>query len=191
MRSMLRRHLPNAFLRSELSDDALGRRLVDVATIVLASVSNGGIDKRLIPKALAFIRRTPIRIEPRKCGPGIGSAASRLRARGTGALLSHRSGLGRELLGLRRRSVHGYQMKLLPRSELIESWLPEFDGTILYVPSANPKRVVVPDFASRLAHPDGSTAFTLSDQNALHPSAKDDGKQLPSKSPISMVLLHS
>ena len=140
------------FLRNELSDDA-GAQACGRCDNCAGIRFNGDIDKRLIPKALAFIRRTPIRIEPRKVWAGHRfGRITPLVQEGRALCYLTDPGWGRELLVAKKVGSRVSDEIVASCGELIESWLPEFDGTILYVPSANPKRVVVPDFASRLAH---------------------------------------
>ena len=98
----------------------------------------------------------PTKSDTNRTSEGVGRASVRPHhtssSRRAGAQLSHRSRLGRELLGAKKDGSRVSDEIVAACGELIESWLPNFDGTILYVPSANPNRIVVPDFAGRLAH---------------------------------------
>lgn len=139
------------FLRNELSD--VGAEACGRCDNCAGVRFNRNIDKRLIPNALALIRRSPIRIEPRKVWAGHRSGRiTPLIQEGRALSYLTDPGWGRVLLGAKKDGSRVSDEIVAACGELIESWLPNFDGTILYVPSANPNRIVVPDFAGRLAH---------------------------------------
>lgn len=109
-------------------------------------------DPSLIGQALTFIRRRPIAIEPRRMWVG------HRRGRIGNALEPGRSlcyltdpGWGDQLFKA-IRGGHEVGDELVEASAaLIKNWLPGFNGTVVHVPSLDPTRTLVADFAGRLA----------------------------------------
>lgn len=110
------------------------------------------LDSGKVAKALAFVRKRPIEIEPRKrwAGPYSGNITRQLEP---GRALCYLSdpGWGDDILAAKRhQQVVGDEL-VEAAAQLIKVWLPRFKGTIVYVPSLDPQRTLVADFAARLA----------------------------------------
>jgi ATP-dependent DNA helicase RecQ len=121
-------------------DNCTGRRL------------KADTDIALVRKAQDFIRRRPITIEPRLRWTG--HRAGRIeRPLLPGRALCYLSddGWGDEVREARRSSSPLSDDIVRAGANLIEKWLPKFDGSLVYVPSSDPNRSPVPDLASRLA----------------------------------------
>jgi ATP-dependent DNA helicase RecQ len=139
-----------AFLRNALDDNDItecGR--CDNCT---GARIDDGTDSTLVGRALQFIRRRPIIVEPRKqwAGHRSGKIANRVEP---GRALCYRSdpGWGDEFLDTKRAGgVLSVEM-IEACAVLIDGWLPGFDGTVVPVPSNDPGRALVGDFAGRLA----------------------------------------
>lgn len=111
---------------------------------------DGATDPNLVGQALAFIRRRPITIEPRKVW--VGERSGRIgRQFEPGHALCYQSdpGWGDQLRDARRSGQPVGDEIVVAAAALIADWLPGFDGTVAYIPSrAWP---LVSDFAARLA----------------------------------------
>jgi ATP-dependent DNA helicase RecQ len=111
------------------------------------------IDPSLVGQALAFIRRRPITIEPRKMWVGHrrGRIANLVEPGRSLCYLTD-PGWGDQLLDAKRNDGLLSDELVEASAALIGEWLPRFDGTILSVPSLGPNRILVENFARRLAH---------------------------------------
>lgn len=113
---------------------------------------DGKADNRLVGRALNFIRHRPIVIEPRKLWVGhrSGKISTPLEP---GRALCYLSdpGWGDELLEAKRGRLPLSDELVEAAALLVETWLPGFDGSVIYVPNHDPARTLVPDFAARLA----------------------------------------
>ena len=142
-----------AFIRLSLDDSsatACGR--CDNCAGSAASIA---IPKAQIIRALDFIRRRPVEIEPRKMWPGGGRngripAEHRLESGRALAYLSD-PGWGRDLLDAKHGDAHVADDMVTAASGLIRGWLRGTPFTILYVPTTDTARSLVPNFATRLA----------------------------------------
>jgi ATP-dependent DNA helicase RecQ len=106
----------------------------------------------LVGQALSFIRRRPITIEPRKLWTGHRSGKiSNLLEPGRALCYLSDPGWGDQLFQAKRHRQHVSDELVAAAAELIRGWLPGFDGTVVYVPSLDPARTLVADFAGRLA----------------------------------------
>lgn len=139
-----------AFLRHALDDNdisACGR--CDNCT---GDRYDAKADPGLVGQALAFIRRRPITIEPRKRWVGHRSGTiGNLLEPGRALCYLTDPGWGDHLLDAKRGGRLVSDELVEAAATLIDDWLPGFDGTVLYVPSRDPARTLVPDFATRLA----------------------------------------
>jgi len=113
------------------------------------------IPRDRIVQAVDFIRRRPVAIEPRVTWVGGGrtgriSAEHRLQPGRALAYLSD-PGWGRDLLNAKHRGSHVDDALVTAASGLIRNWLGTTPVTLVYVPSMDPARTLVPDFANRLA----------------------------------------
>ena len=138
------------FLRNALDDNDIavcGR--CDNCT---GSHVDGTTDAKLVGQALKFIRRRPIIIEPRKqwAGHRSGRIANRVEP-GRALCYLTDPGWGDEFLDTKRGSGVLSDEMVEASAALIEEWVPGFDGTVVYVPSIDPSRTLVKDFAGRLA----------------------------------------
>ena len=109
-------------------------------------------DPTLVGQALSFIRRRPITIEPRKQWLGHRSGRiSNVVEPGRALCYLTDPGWGDQLLEAKRSGRLLSDELVEAAAVLIEDWLPGFDGTVVYVPSLDPTRRLVEDFAHRLA----------------------------------------
>ena len=139
-----------AFLRNALDDnDIAGCGRCDNCT---GSHIDDTTDAKLVGRALQFIRRRPIIIEPRKqwAGHRSGRIANRLEP-GRALCYLTDPGWGDEFLDTKRSGAVLSDEMVEASAALIEEWMPGFDGTVVYVPSIDPSRELVKDFAGRLA----------------------------------------
>ena len=139
-----------AFLRNALDDS-------DVAACGRCDNCTGNryerkTDPGLVGQALSFIRRRPIEIEPRRMWVG------HRRGRITNLLEPGRvlcyltdPGWGDQLLEAKHNGRPLSDELVEASATLIKEWLRGFDGTVVYVPSLDPARLLVEDFARRLA----------------------------------------
>jgi ATP-dependent DNA helicase RecQ len=139
-----------AFLRNALDDsdiDACGR--CDNCT---GSHVDDATDAKLVGRALQFIRRRPIAIEPRKqwAGHRSGRIVNRVEP-GRALCYLTDPGWGDEFLDTKRSGGVLSDEMVEASAALIEEWMPGFEGTVVYVPSIDPSRTLVKDFAGRLA----------------------------------------
>ncbi|MFZ0833860.1 MAG: hypothetical protein WAM92_12390 [Mycobacterium sp.] len=103
-------------------------------------------------QALAFIRKRPIDIEPRKMWAGHRSGRiANVVEPGRSLCYLTDPGWGDELLDAKARSVPLSDELVESAAALIREWQPGFDGQVVYVPSLDPARTLVEDFARRLA----------------------------------------
>ena len=114
------------------------------------------LDGDTVVEAVEFIRRRPVRIEPRKLwigGTRNGriSDAERLQEGRALSLLSD-PGWGRELLENKHGGAKVSDSMVAASAELIKEWLSELPDHIMYVPPFDNSRDLVPDFADRLAN---------------------------------------
>jgi len=109
-------------------------------------------DAKLVGRALQFIRRRPIIVEPRKqwAGHRSGRIANRVEP-GRALCYLTDPGWGDEFLDTKPGSGVLSDEMVEASAALIEEWVPGFDGTVVYVPSIDPSRTLVKDFAGRLA----------------------------------------
>ena len=139
-----------AFLRNALDDnDVAGCGRCDNCT---GSHIDDTTDAKLVGRALQFIRRRPITIDPRKqwAGHRSGRIANRLEP-GRALCYLTDPGWGDEFLDTMRSGAVLSDEMVEASAALIEEWMPGFDGTVVYVPSIDPSRELVKDFAGRLA----------------------------------------
>jgi ATP-dependent DNA helicase RecQ len=106
----------------------------------------------LVARALAFIRQRPITIEPRKrwVGHRSGTIANLLEP-GRAVCYLTDPGWGDQLLDAKRGGRFVSDELVEAAAALVKDWMPGFDGTVVYVPSLDPSRTLVPNFAGRLA----------------------------------------
>ncbi|BBX18688.1 hypothetical protein CRI77_16230 [Mycolicibacterium duvalii] len=107
--------------------------------------------KRTVGQALSFIRRRPIEIEPRKMW--VGHRRGRItKPLETGRALCYLTdpGWGDQLLDSTSTGGPIDDELVLASAALINDWLPEFCGSVTYVPSSDDGDPVR-DFATRLA----------------------------------------
>jgi ATP-dependent DNA helicase RecQ len=139
-----------AFLRESLDDSdvrACGR--CDNCT---GDRYDAKTDPRLVAQALSFIRRRPITIEPRKVWVGHRSGRiANLLEPGRALCYLTDPGWGDQLLDAKRGGRLVSDELVEAAAALVREWMPGFDGTVVYVPSLDPTRRLVPDFATRLA----------------------------------------
>lgn len=139
-----------AFLRSVLNDSNVsecGR--CDNCT---GKRYDATIDPATVARALAFIRKRPITIQPRKRWAGHRSGMiSHVIEPGRALCYLADPGWGDQFLAAKRGGQHVGDDLVEASATLVEGWLPGFDGTVVYVPSLDPARTLVPDFARRLA----------------------------------------
>jgi ATP-dependent DNA helicase RecQ len=139
-----------AFLRESLDD-------VDVVECGRCDNCTGkhydaGTDNRLVGRALSFIRQRPITIEPRKRWVGHRSGKIKnLLEPGRALCYLADPGWGDELLEAQRGDLPLSDELIEAAAQLIETWLPGFDGSVVHAPKHEPNRTLVPDFAARLA----------------------------------------
>lgn len=105
-----------------------------------------------VARALTFMRNRPITFEPRKrwAGPRSGKITHVVEPGRTLCYLAD-PGWGAEVLSAKRNHTTVSDDLVVAAASVIEKWLPAFDGSIAYVPSLDPQRTVVADFAVRLA----------------------------------------
>jgi ATP-dependent DNA helicase RecQ len=169
-----------AFLRNALDDS-------DVGTCGRCDNCTGNMydretDANLVGQALSFIRRRPIEIEPRKRWLGHRTGTIR-NALEPGRALCYLSdpGWGDQLLDAKHSGRPLSDELVEAAATLIGRWMPEFDGTIVFVPSLDPTRTLVENFAGRLAE---KLRIPLSDclvklrQNAAQKLMENSAQQL-------------
>jgi ATP-dependent DNA helicase RecQ len=107
-----------------------------------------------IIEAIEFVRRRPAIIEPRKKWTlprsGLIARDHQLEQGRTLGELSD-AGYGRAVLQAKHENSLIPDDVVAAAADLIRGWLPDFDGTVVPVPTADPARALVPDFAMRLA----------------------------------------
>jgi ATP-dependent DNA helicase RecQ len=139
-------------------------------------------DPNLVGQALSFIRRRPITIEPRKQWLGHRSGRiSNLVQPGRSLCYLSDPGWGDQLLEAKRSGGLLSDELVEAAAALIEGWLPGFDGTVAYVPSLDPTRRLIGDFAHRLAellHVALSDCLVKLQQNASQRSMENSAQQL-------------
>jgi ATP-dependent DNA helicase RecQ len=108
-------------------------------------------DARMVARALSFIRRRPIAIEPRKrwLGHRTGAIAHPLEP-GRALCYITDPGWGDAFLDAKRNGNHLPDEMVTAAADLISQWLPGFDGVIVWVPTRDPRRTLVSNFAERL-----------------------------------------
>jgi ATP-dependent DNA helicase RecQ len=139
-----------AFLRNVLDDNAVGAcGRCDNCT---GNRYDTTTDPRLVGQALSFIRRRPITIEPRKVWVGhrSGKIANQLEP-GRAVCYLTDPGWGDELLDAKHGGRLLSDELVGAAAALVKDWWPGFDGTVVCVPSLDPTRRLVADFATRLA----------------------------------------
>ena len=110
------------------------------------------IDPLTVARALSFIRRRPITIEPRKRWLGHRSGAiSNLLEPGRALCYITDPGWGDAFLDAKRKGQPLPDELVTAAADLISDWLPGFDGAIVYVPTRDRSRMLVPDIAARLS----------------------------------------
>ena len=139
-----------AFLRNALDDTDVGAcGRCDNCT---GDRYDGKTDPSLVGQALTFIRRRPITIEPRK--QWLGHRSGRIiNALEPGRALCYLTdpGWGDHLLEAKRSGQPLSDELVEASATLIKEWIPGFNGTVVYVPSLDPTRTLVENFAGRLA----------------------------------------
>jgi ATP-dependent DNA helicase RecQ len=139
-----------AFLRNALDDndvDECGR-----CDNCAGSRYDSATDRKLVAKALSFIRRRPISIEPRKMWVGHRSGKIKnLVEPGRALCYLTDPGWGDEFLDTKRAGSVLSDEIVGASASLIADWMPGFDGTVVYVPSLDSNRKFVEDLAGRLA----------------------------------------
>ena len=109
----------------------------------------------LIAQADEFIRHRSVEIMPRRSYVGGGRSGripvEHLLQPGRALTYLSDSGWGRDLLKAKRKLSHADEPTVVAAAELIREWLGTTPISILYVPSFDPARSLVPDFARRLA----------------------------------------
>lgn len=139
-----------AFLRNVLDDNAVsscGR--CDNCT---GNQYDRKTDANLVGQALSFIRRRPIVIEPRRAWVGhrrgrIGN----LLEPGRSLCYLTDPGWGDQLVEAKRGDRPLSDELVEASAALVDEWIPDFDGTVVCVPSLLPNRTLVENFAGRLA----------------------------------------
>jgi ATP-dependent DNA helicase RecQ len=178
-----------AFLRNVLDDNAVGvcgrcdnctRNRYDAET-----------DPRLVGQALSFIRRRPITIEPRKVWVGhrSGKIANQLEP---GRAVSYLTdpGWGDQLLDAKHGGWLLSDELVEAAAALVKEWLPGFAGTVVFVPSLDPARRLVADFAARLAerlHLPLSNCLVKTQKNAPQKLMENSAQQLRNVSDVFRV----
>jgi ATP-dependent DNA helicase RecQ len=139
-----------AFLRNALDD-------TDVTTCGRCDNCTGKrydrkTDPNLIGQALTFIRQQPITIEPRKrwLGHRSGTIGNALEP-GRALCYLTDPGWGDQLLEAKHNGRPLSDELVEAAAALIEEWMPGFGGSLVYVPSLDPARTLVENFAGRLA----------------------------------------
>ena len=139
-----------AFLRNVLDDNAVsscGR--CDNCT---SNRYDGKTDPSLIGQALTFIRRRPITIEPRKVWVGHRRGKiENLLEPGRSLCYLTDPGWGDQLLEAKRSGRPLSDELVEASATLINEWMPGFNGTVVFVPSLDPTRTLVENFAGQLA----------------------------------------
>ena len=112
------------------------------------------VDREAIQSAIDFVRTRPVTIEPRR--QWMGARAGRIPADvqlRPGRALGYVSdpGWGRQLTDTKRAGQNVSNELVAAAASLVGSWMPGFAGTVVPVPSNDPARMLVPDFARRLA----------------------------------------
>jgi ATP-dependent DNA helicase RecQ len=169
-----------AFLRNALDDAAVascGR--CDNCT---GDRYDATTDPSLVGQALTFIRRRPITIEPRKVWVGHrrGKIGNLLEP-GRALCYLTDPGWGDQLLEARRSGLPLTDELVEASAALINEWMPGFNGTVVYVPSLDPKRTLVANFAGRLAerlHARLSDCLVKLRQNAAQKLMENSAQQL-------------
>lgn len=139
-----------AFLRNALNDS-------DISSCGKCDNCTGNrydrkADPSLVGQALSFIRRRPIGIEPRKRWAGHRSGTiSNLLEPGRALCYLTDPGWGDQLLDAKRSGGLLSDQLVEAAAALVKDWMPGFDGIVAYVPSIDPARTLVPNFAGRLA----------------------------------------
>jgi ATP-dependent DNA helicase RecQ len=139
-----------AFLRDALDDS-------NVSACARCDNCRGGryddmTDPGLIGQALAFIRRRPVTIEPRKRWVGHRAGTiSNLLEPGRALCYLTDPGWGDQLLDAKRSGQLVSDELVNAAAALVKDWIPGFDGTVMCVPSLDPARTLVRHFAGRLA----------------------------------------
>lgn len=110
------------------------------------------LDTREVARALSFLRNRPITFEPRRrwAGPRSGKIQNVIEPGRTLCYLAD-PGWGEQLLDAKRNHGKVSDDLVEAAAMVINEWLPTFEGTIVYVPSLDPQRTLVGDFAGRLA----------------------------------------
>jgi ATP-dependent DNA helicase RecQ len=139
-----------AFLRNVLDDNAVG--VCGRCDNCTGNRYDATTDPRLVGQALSFIRRRPITIEPRKVWVGhrSGKIGNQLEP-GRAVCYLTDPGWGDELLDAKHGGRLLSDELVEAAAALVKDWMPGFDGTVVCVPSLDPTRRVVADFATRLA----------------------------------------
>ena len=139
-------------------------------------------DPNLVGQALSFIRRRPITIEPRKQWLGHRSGRiSNVVEPGRALCYQTDPGWGDQLLEAKRSGGLLSDELVEAAAVLIGGWLPGFDGTVGYVPTLDPTRRLVGDFAHRLAElldVGLSDCLVKLQQNASQRSMENSAQQL-------------
>jgi ATP-dependent DNA helicase RecQ len=139
-----------AFLRNALDDTDVGAcGRCDNCT---GDRYDGKTDPSLVGQALTFIRRRPITIEPRKqwLGHRSGKISNALEP-GRALCYLTDPGWGDQLLEAKRGGGLVSDELVEAAAALVDDWMPGFDGTVVCVPSLDPTRTLVENFAGRLA----------------------------------------
>jgi ATP-dependent DNA helicase RecQ len=109
-------------------------------------------DPRMVARALSFIRQRPIAIEPRKrwLGHRSGAIANPLEP-GRALCYITDPGWGDAFLDAKHNGRPLPDEMVTAAADLIREWLPGFHGVIVCVPTRDPSRILMPEFAARLA----------------------------------------
>ena len=112
------------------------------------------VDHEAIQSAIEFVRRQPVAIEPRR--QWMGARAGRIPVEAQlqpGRALGYVSdpGWGRQLVEIKHAGRNVSDELVAAAAALVRSWLPDFAGSVVPVPSNNPEPMLVRDLARRLA----------------------------------------
>lgn len=111
-------------------------------------------DRSLVRVAQTYVRNRPVTIEPRKmwAPPRHGKiAVSQQLQIGRGLAILSDAGWGRDLIAAHDQGTLLSQEVVNAAAELVRDWLPGFGGAVVPVPKRDPRRLLVSDFAERLA----------------------------------------
>lgn len=143
-----------AFLRRTLDDPAAAE--CGRCDNCVGGVADQGPAKDQIVRAIEFIRRRPVEIESRLSWVGGGrngriQAEERLQPGRSLAFLAD-AGWGQDLLKAKHNGELVSDDMVSAAAALVRDWLGQEHLTVMYVPTLDPTRSLVPDFATRLAN---------------------------------------